>query len=312
MCRNSYLVVWGLALALIPAPSVGGTQIEPGQDGKIVFSSNRDGDPELFVINADGTGLRQLTHNNRPDYDPTWSPDGKQVAFVRDRGLKGESVMIISASGGPAKPFFRNCSGAYDPQWSPDGEWIAFEMDVGEDGSDVDAHSVSGHDVKWIAWAESNSTNGNPAWSPDGTQIAYVESYEFGEIYITPFDHNSGGNDQLVATTESVWGNELDWSPDGSSLLYSDVSAEIGSTWDIYVVPVTGGSPVRVIGTGSEEFAGEWSPDGTAFVYSSNEHGSQDLFIASSDGKTIRRLTTHPGREVAASWWGRSRASAGS
>ena len=60
------------------------TQASP----QIAFTSDRDGDEEIYVMNADGSGLRQLTQNEEPDAEPTWSPDGQQLAFSRGLGIR--------------------------------------------------------------------------------------------------------------------------------------------------------------------------------------------------------------------------------
>ena len=67
-------------------------------DGKIAFHSNRDGDGEIFVMNADGTGVQQLTDNNDSESFPAWSPSGKKIAFSSDRYGDSE-IFVMNADG---------------------------------------------------------------------------------------------------------------------------------------------------------------------------------------------------------------------
>ena len=65
---------------------------------KLVFSNNTDGDYEIYVMNADGTGVRQLTHNSSNDQQPSWSPDGKQIAFTSNRDGDFD-IYVMNADG---------------------------------------------------------------------------------------------------------------------------------------------------------------------------------------------------------------------
>jgi hypothetical protein len=98
----------------------------PGSNGKIAFTRYKQGDHEIFAINPDGSGLSNLTDNNRDDYWPDWSADGTEISFIGDGG----DLYIMNADGsGQTKLLDNTCIRCRAPSWSPDGTQIAFRFD---------------------------------------------------------------------------------------------------------------------------------------------------------------------------------------
>ena len=91
---------------------------------KLVFSSQRDGNPEIYVINADGTGLQRLTKNRAIDTKPSWSPDGSMIVFSSDR--KRNEIYIMNADGRDVTQLTKNSFADTGPAWSPNGTRIVF------------------------------------------------------------------------------------------------------------------------------------------------------------------------------------------
>ena len=172
---------------------------------------------------ASGSGLVRVTRNDADDVDPTWSRDGRRVAFIRDPDDDHSELWVADANGRNAHRLLR-ADVLQHPEWSPNGRWIALRLD-----SSIAVVPSSGGHPRLVAWAGSSSF---PTWSPDGAQLAFTSSRGDGsEIYIVPF---RGGPTQRV-TINDLNERSLDWSPDGRLIAFARGDFDdLGSS--IYVI----------------------------------------------------------------------------
>lgn len=147
---------------------------------RIAFQSDRDGQLDIFVMNADGSGRTNLTEHPAVDggqpalgagaSNITWSPDGERIAFVTERDGDSE-IYVMDADG--ANPINLTNHPGFDasPSWSPDGGQIVFESSRDLD-SEVYLMNADGSNP--VNLTNRPGPDGQPAWSPDGAHIAYV------------------------------------------------------------------------------------------------------------------------------------------
>ena len=148
----------------------------PLSSEKIVFSSNRDGNWEVYMMNPDGSRQERLTYDRAVDCDPVISPRGDQILFNSNRrGTR--DLYLMDVNGRNVRPLF-GFTEAYrtHPTWSPDGERIAYSQRA-LDGINIHTARADGTSVKLIVHLE-NAHSGYPTWSSDGTEIAFVVADE--------------------------------------------------------------------------------------------------------------------------------------
>ncbi len=159
-------------------------------DGKrIVFQSDRSGNEDIWIINADATGLVQLTHNPKADRHPNWSPDGKKIAFSSNRS-GNEEVWVIDvaaalASSDDSMAVNLTQSPGRDryPFWSPDGKQLTFNTHR-DDDYEIYVMNADGSQQRNLSQSP-QSTEGLADWSPDGKRVVFYSNRTGNkEVYI--------------------------------------------------------------------------------------------------------------------------------
>jgi Tol biopolymer transport system component len=163
-----------------PAPVGSASPARPaatGLTGRITYNTE-DGD--LWVMNADGSGRRQVTHSgDGNDFDPSWSPDGRRIVFRTSRGahlpdtasIGLDGIFVVNADGSGERPIHPPTGGLF-PDWSPDGRWIAFSgVQPPSDRPDyLYVMRPDGTGVRPVSTANASEC---AEWSPDGSKIAF-------------------------------------------------------------------------------------------------------------------------------------------
>jgi TolB protein len=258
--------------------------------GRITFSSNDD----IYVMNANCSGLVQLTTKPGPEFDPSWSPDGKQLVY-RDssRGInQDDEIYVMNADGSGKHNLTKNPAGDWGPAWSPDGRTIAFNSSRPDELPSIYLMRSDGSEVKRLTTIEGEY----PAWSPDGTQLAFMSAQPGAsgsnpnyDIYVVHAD-GSGLRQLTTAPGEDGWPA---WSPDGKKIAFASgrddhgQSGDIGPFFDLWVMNADGSEQTRFT-QGFAQFLA-WSPDGAKIVFS-GECSGYGLCVMNADGSGVTQL----------------------
>ncbi len=142
--------------------------------GKIAFSSTRDGDDEIFLMDSDGTNVQQLTDNDAGDFKPAISNDGQKIAFVSDRGTK-TNLYVMDVTGNNVQQVTNFDSYVQDPAWSPDDTKLVFTDDRNQN-KEIYTINVDGSNLQKVT--DSDFDASSPSWSPDGKKNCFSPSRE--------------------------------------------------------------------------------------------------------------------------------------
>jgi Tol biopolymer transport system component len=245
---------------------------------------------EIFVINADGSGLRRLTRNTVADIDPTWSPDGQKIAWVQGHGT-GADVFVMNADGSDQHNLTPKPGTRGEPRWSPDGRAILFtavQAAQPPGGSrpyrDVYVMNADGSRQRNLTHTP-EAGEGAATWSPDGQHIAFTRTGPPGQLRIVVM--NADGSGKRAVTPTSIYTGDRGitgaWSPDGRRIAFWDHDA-------IYVVNVDGSGLRRLV---QNAFEGpSWSPDGRKLIFVRLRHPRESLglWVMNADGSGQRNL----------------------
>jgi Tol biopolymer transport system component len=253
----------------------------PGANGKIAFVSAATGNPEIYSMEPDGTGVAQVTNDPAPDFNPAWSPDGSKIAFESIRSGTFD-IYSIDAGGSGEQKLTTDSKIHVDPAWSPDGSKIA--LAASSDGLTYEIYTMNADGSGVPVQVTHDSTlDDEAAWSPDGSTIAY-ESFRGGTFDI--YSVNADGSGTPSAVTSGP-GNDRkpNWSPDGSKIAFmSDRSGDS----DVYSVNADGSGTATNL-TNDSGFDGipAWSPDGTQIAFMSTRGGNLQIYSMTADASTV-------------------------
>ena len=308
-----------LILAVVVVLSLTFLMVWVDAQAQIIFLSHRNGNPEIYVMDTDGGNQRRLTDNRGRDFSPSWSPNGKRIAFMSDRdghvhakhGWSTYEIYVMDADGGNQQNITNDPNDDRNPSWSPDGKRIVFTSE--RDGRvrefvptyEIYVMDVNGNNPQNLT--NDRNDDRHPAWSPDGKRIAFSSTRDghfknkFGitdEIYVMDAD---GQNEQRLTDNRN---NDWDpvWSPDGNRIAFSaDRKGDLVS-FDIYVMDADGGNQQKLTNNRGWDSSPSWSPDGNRIAFSSERDGDYEIYVMDADGANQQNLTNNPRGDASPAW----------
>jgi len=261
-----------------------------GSNGNVAFHSTRDGDFEIFVMNAEGEsyGITQLTFNTANDGDPAWSADGTKIVFHSNRDGNFE-IYTMNADGSGQTRLTYNSAEDMFPCWSPDGEKIAFRSY--RDGN-YEIYVMNADGSGQTRLTDNPAFDAHPAWSPDGSKIAFYSNRDGdNEILVMNAEGESHGITQLTFNTANDV--DPDWSPDGEKIAFHS-NQDDPANYEIYVMNSNGSNMQRLTNNTADDRNAAWSPDEKKMTFASDRDDNFEIFVMDADGEShgLSKLTS--------------------
>jgi TolB protein len=289
----------------------------PGPDGRIAFVDFKSG--QIYAVNPDGTGLKQLTHTGakRAAFDPSWSPNGKHVVFdVGPRRGGNSRIWIADADGADPHPLPAHVERVSDggPTYTPSARQIVFERcKFQKEVCAIWKMRADGARKRPLTpYHEGTCCNTNvfdfgPSVSPDGKRIAFTRIHgrgTFSRVYLMQAD----GSDRHPVTPPRFEGFAPDWAPDGQRITFSSNATRTGS--GVFTMAPDGSDiqPVTPDRYPHNEAEAAYSPGGDRIVFRSDRNYADiccsDLFAIAADGAGEQLIDTGLSGDFGEPAWG--------
>jgi len=261
---------------------------------EIAFVSDRGGNKEIFVMNADGSDARAATANRSINNFPSWSRDGDSILYTSYRFRDRPLIFVSTRKGRPGRVLggLGEERSQYRGVFGPNGR-VAVVMSDGN-APDLYSATLEGRSVRRLT--RNRAIDVSPAWSPDGKRIAFVSDRSGNpNLYVM----NADGSGTRRLTYDGNYNTNPTWSPDGLWIAYE---TRVNNQFDVWLIDPEGEVNVPLVTHPRSDEGPSWSPNSRKLVFSSTRRGLADLYVIDRDGSNLRRITGSNGNNTSPAW----------
>lgn len=277
-----------------------GIQIDGSGGGLIAFYSERKTvqSAEIFIMNADGSGLKQLTDNTFDDSTPSLSPDGTKILFSSTPSDQSD-IYSMNIDGSEVRQLTYSAEGnEYHAEWSPDQSMIVYTVFSSGSWTQSDIFLMYADGNGKIQLTDHPGNDMRPSFSPDGKLIIFNSNRDGNvEIYTMKPD----GSEVKRLTNTPLFEYFPMISPDGKKIVYTLFDPD-KRTADIYVMNMDGTENIKLTFKGRINEDARWSPDGGYIIFQSERTGWYQIFIMDANGDNQRCLSDNTGNDYWPCW----------
>jgi Tol biopolymer transport system component len=268
---------------------------------RIAFTSDRDGDPEIYIMFENGAELQRLTRRQGLDYGVTFSPERGRLAYIAaPPGKEFGTISFMNANASrPARLTPMTAREAKFPAWSPDDSLLAFVSE--KDGNaEIYVTDPGGRNVRRLTTHPATDTE--PTFSPDGQYLLFVSDRDgIRALYRMRVD-GSGGVKRLSPPDLGPVATPT-YSPDGRDIAFVITSPANPELTDIYMMTADGKSLRQMTKDAGKNQHPVFNPDSDRIAFSSNRNGLFSIYRLDVATGKVTQMTFGPGNDTHPSWW---------
>ena len=270
-------------------------------NGRLAYVARDGSSTRVFVTDLDGKAPARLTTDERNESSPSFSRDGKSIAYFSSAPAGGDTELRVVQLGTKKSAVIARSArdmGPGAPSWSGDGKWLAYSVNFDRERSHVWLADTRGGEPRNVSEKVSSRGGAWPDLAPDGRHLLWVaDKKERMPIMVT--DVASGESRELTAQPDALF-ESARWSPDGRSIVAARAQPDATQalSTDIVIMSADGTQVRNLTQHPGDDFDPRWAADGKSVVYASLRSGRSLLYETRLDDGSTRVVSEHPSHDM--------------